>query len=654
MKKIFLALFLFGFGLSTYSQIIQSTDGLTPTGDYDENQQRRGSTKSTSNKNIINYDAKIEQYLIISPERDTTHVDTSLTIKKEYKWNYLRRDVFGLLKFNNVGQTYNTLIYNLDNEKLMPLFGARARHFNYMEIEDINYYHVPTPFTELYYKSAFEQGQQVDAFFTVNTSKQFNFSVAYKGLRSLGKYQHILTSTGNFRFTSSYDSKDKRYSANGHIVIQDLLNQENGGIRDDNIIYFESGNPDFKDRGVFDVNFENAENILKGKRFHLDHTYKLIQEKDSISNSSLKVGNVISFEDKYYEFNQSAATEYFGDAFQASNLRDRATLEDFHLGAYAEYRNELLGDLRFQAGMDDFNYGYDKLVILNEEVITNRLKGKVYNIGGGYTNKIGRFNIKGDFGLNVAGDFDGNFITGQATLNIIDDILLSAKINHSSKAPNYNFLLYQSSYKNYNWRNNFNNVKTQNLQFGILSQKWAEVLVDISTITDYAYYKKEETSDLVKPFQNNSTIGYLKVQLNKDVKLGKFGIDNSIVYQTIEDGSQVFNAPEFVTRNTVYYQNHFFRNALFLQTGVTFNYFTEYYMNAYDPLLAEFYVQTDRKFGGFPMFDFFIDAKVRTARIYFKAEHFNSAWTGYDYYSAPNYPYRDFILRFGIVWNFFL
>src|SRR5690606_40749755 len=112
--------------------------------------------------------------------------------------------------------------------------------------------------------------------------------------------------------------------------------------------------------------------------------------------------------------------------------------------------------------------------------------------------------------------------------------------------------------------------------------------------------------------------------------------------------------PEFVTRNTLYYSSHFFKKALFLQTGVTFNYFTKYYMNAYDPLMAEFYVQTDREFGGYPRFDFFVNAKIQRARIYIKAEHFNAAWTGYNYYSAPNHPYRDFAIRVGLVWNFFL
>ena len=77
-------------------------------------------------------------------------------------------------------------------------------------------------------------------------------------------------------------------------------------------------------------------------------------------------------------------------------------------------------------------------------------------------------------------------------------------------------------------------------------------------------------------------------------------------------------------------------------------------MKAYDPLLAEFYVQTEREYGEFPRLDFFLNAKIRQTRIYLKAEHFNAAFTGYDFYAAPNNPYRDFTFRFGVVWNFFL
>ncbi|HBC04765.1 MAG TPA: hypothetical protein DC015_11380, partial [Aequorivita sp.] len=165
----------------------------------------------------------IDYYKIISTARDTTFVDTTLSIKKKYKFNYLRRDNFELLQFSNVGQTYNSLAYSFDRLNLKPLFVAQSHHFNYKEIEDVNYFNVPTPLTELYFKTAYEQGQQLDAFFTVNTSPQFNFSIGYKGVRSLGKYQHILTSTGNFLFTANYHTKSKRYVARAHVAAQDIL-----------------------------------------------------------------------------------------------------------------------------------------------------------------------------------------------------------------------------------------------------------------------------------------------------------------------------------------------------------------------------------------------------------------------------------------------
>ena len=59
----------------------------------------------------------INLYKIISADRDTTYVDTSLTIQRAYNYNYLRRDNFELLPFSNVGQTYNSLAYTFDDFK---------------------------------------------------------------------------------------------------------------------------------------------------------------------------------------------------------------------------------------------------------------------------------------------------------------------------------------------------------------------------------------------------------------------------------------------------------------------------------------------------------------------------------------------------------
>lgn len=623
------------------------------------------SQESKSIKNIKNLDAKIEDYLIISHERDTTYLDTSLTIQKEYKFNYLRKDNFGLMPFSNLGQTYNSLTYNFENTSSMPKFGARARHFNYMEAQDINYYRVPTPLTELFYRTAFQQGQLADTFFSVNTSPQFNFSIAYKGMRSIGNYQSAITSTGNFRFTSNYTSKNKRYQARGHVVTQDLFNEENGGLKDESVVNFETGAQEFLERPILDVNIENAENILLGKRFYLDQNYNIFNKvvekylpqtlNDSTSKSRLSVRHLMSFEDKYYQYNQSSAnTTIFGDAFKTSNLFDKATLENFYNELQLDYYNNVLGNIQFNVNNTNYNYGYNKLVVLNGNTIVNRLKGNVFAVGGKYSKRYKGFRLNGELGANISGDFDGNYLKANAVFNLNDDIAASASINHSSKVPNYNALLYQSDYINYNWQNNFNNIETQQIGFKLKYKELANITVDYSTINDYVYFKKDETTLQVSPFQNDKSITYLRVKLENEIKLGKFAINNTVMYQNVQDENNVLNVPEINTRNTFYFSSHLFKKALFLQTGVTLNYFTKYYMDAYNPLLAEFYVQNNREFGNFPRLDFFLNAKIRQTRIYLKAEHFNSSFTGYNYYSAPTYPYRDFAIRFGVVWNFFL
>ena len=612
-------------------------------------------SRDNKNKTVQNKKATIQDYKIISFEKDTTYLDTTLSLKKEYKFNYLRKDNFNLIQFSNIGQTYNTLSESFFNTSTTPSIGARARHFNYMQVEDINYYYVPTPLTELFFKTAFEQGQALDAFFTVNTSKQFNFSVAYKGLRSLGKYQHILTSTGNFRVTTNYKTKNNKYKAQAHFVSQDLLNQENGGLKDGDIDNFESGNKDFLDRSVFDPNFQDAESILLGKRFYLDHEYALIKQQDSLKSNTIVIGNLINFEDKSFRYTQKTKnTAYFGEAFN-NNINDKVTLEDFRARGYVNYFNNILGSLQFNLDYHNYNYGYDKLVVLINDTIVNRIKGSFIKVGGSYKKKIGDFELKGEMAINLADTFKGNFLNVEAKYKLNEDITVEGILNSSSALPNYNFLLYQSDYVNYNWDNSdsFKNQSIQLVGFKFNSLKLLSVTADYSTINNYTYFAKN-SNDRVKPFQSNSTINYFRLKVEKEIKFGHFALDNTIMYQNVLNGNNEFNVPEIIARNTFYYSNHMFKKAMFMQTGVTFNYFTEYNMNAYDPLLAEFYVQNENKFGGFPRLDFFVDAKIRQTRIFFKAEHFNSSFTGYNYYSAPNYPYRDFVIRFGLVWNFFL
>lgn len=594
--------------------------------------------------------APIDWYKIISIHNDTIAVDTTLTIKKEYRSNYLRKDLFGLLPLANEGQTYNLLDFGQTSFNPYPEMGFNAKHFAYLEVEDINYYHVPTPMTELHYKSVMEQGQMLDAFITLNTSEKLNFSLAYKGIRSVGKYINSLSSNGIFRLTTSYKSDANRYVGNYHITSQDFDNQENGGIA--NIDDFESGDELFTERARMDVFYRDANSFLKGQRAFVDHSFRVNKEK---GQNNLSLSHRFYYEDKEFRFSQRTPNERLGNAYVSGHITDRTDYNRMYNRLGGVYQNQTLGDFMFF--IDDFryNYYYNRATVnQNNIVIPNKLSGSVNTLGGQYTyykdrwkgvllyaRSLGQENLSN---LDISARYS---INSENKINIV--------YQNINKLPDHIYNLYQSNYVGYNWSNDFKNQKINNLEVEA-ELEWFNASVQLSNLNDYLYFSNNNTADnklITSPKQYDKSISYLGVKLAKEFRIGKFALDNTLLYQQVVQDDDILNVPQFTTRNTLYFSDYFFNKAMYVQTGFSVNYFTKYYANDYNGVIGEFFVQNQREIGNFPVIDFFINAKVSTAQIYLKAEHFNSSFTGYNFYSTPNQPYRDFIIRFGILWNFF-
>ena len=617
------------------------------------NDTANDSLKSNKNYSINSKDSVRKPpnnlYKIYTLQKDTTFVDTSLTIKSEYKYNLLKKDIFGLMPFSNEGQTYNTLDYGLKNKSIMPMIGFSGKHFNYLEAKDIKYYSVPTPLTDLYFKTVMEQGQSLDAFLTINTKPNLNFSIAYKGLRSLGKYVNFLSSSGNFRFTSSYFTKDKRYILNAHFTGQDISNQENGGII--NTSDFESGDDNFKERDRLEVYFEDATSLLKGNRFFVDHSFKL----NKLNPNSLVFTHQFSQEYKFFEFTQSAANTRFGSSF-SNRINNKTRYNNLYNKLGIAYKTKSYGDLEFFIEDNNYNYYYNSVVYdsFGNISVPNSISERVNMIGGNYTYFANKLIAKLSVSQAISDQGISN-IEANAKYKLNNDYQFEFNYQKLNSLPNLNYTLYQSSYVDYNWFNNFKTEKLNQFTFSA-NTKWINLSAQYKVLNDHLFFDNTTNNIAtltVKPVQYDKTINYFSVKANKEIKFWKFALDNTILYQAVDQADDVVNVPQLTTRNTLYFSEYVFKKAMFLQTGVTFQYFTEYYANDYNPLIGEFYVQNETKIGGFPMFDFFINARVRQTRIFLKAEHFNSAWTGNNFYSAPNYPYQDFIVRFGLVWNFF-
>lgn len=607
--------------------------------------------------------APISEYKIFNEYKGASVFDTILNIQKQYRQNYLRKDLFGVLGFSNDGQTYQALEPNFLQIRNVINMGFSARRFSYLNKEDINYYRVPTPASELFYRSVTGKGQNLDALITINTSEQFNVFIGYRGMRSQGKYVNQLTSNGNFRIGSSYFTKNKRYHIKNHITVQDIYNDENGGLFDTR--QFDFSEDPYNNRQQITAQTDDSKTTFKGVRAYLDHSF---QFNKSEQNKAL-LRHQFTYEyfsnrfqqGDYNPFNFTNPSEaYFGTAF-STGIDDKVYYKRLENEFDLAFDSSKMGLFSVTAGFYNLNYEYNSIIFDDaQQRIPNFLKDDIITLGGSYFLNKEKYTANIAFKQSVVGraltDLKIN-----AVFNLNENYGLQGSFRLESKIPDYTYQLFQSDYTHFNWHNDFSNEKYSTLN-AVLKTPWLQVSGTYQLISDKLYFSNDTNETdangrplqlLVSPKQYNKIINYFSIKAAKEFRYRKWSLDNTIMFQQVAQEDAVLNVPQIVTRNTLYYSDYVFNKALYLQTGVVFNYFTKYYANEYHPVIGDFIVQDQIKIGNFPMFDFFLNAKVKTAQFYINIEHFNSSLTGYRYYNTPTYPYRDLTFRIGVKWNFF-
>lgn len=663
LYRIIVFIFLLGFSIGNAQELEvpkkEPARSPTQTSPMGRDGDSRGSQSTSNQKAPV---AKIDQYKIISKERDTILLDTSLTIQKDYRHNYWRTDQFGYMPFSNEGQVRNRLYFGRERLRILPSMGFQAKHHAYLEIEDINYYQVATPLTDIYFRTVLEQGQSVDALVTLNTSERTNYSISYRGLRSLGRYLNQLSSIGNFRFTASHQTEDLRYGMRVHFTGQDITNGENGGpINVDN---FTEGLPNFDNRARIPVFSQDAVSFLKGNRLYLDHDYLLNHKGNA---TPLKVFHEFHYERKHYDYTQGVLPVQvsipgqtpvtvirFGDSYVVGNVKDKTKFNQLYNKAGVHFDWKGKADVSVFA--EDFrsNLVYNRVIILPDDIIPSGNSISTNTLGGSVSTDFGKWKFNGLLSQSIRGDAQ-TVLKATSSYSFTKQEHLKLHWTSVSKIPDHTYQLFQSSFIHYNWSNEFKNQLSNTLEAHFLS-RWVDLDFKYENTTNFLYFSDVSEQDfvqLISPLQAASAVNYVSLKASKEIKWRKFALDNTLLWQRVEQTESVLNVPDLVARNTFYYSSHFFKKALFLQAGVTLNYFSSYYADEYNPVLGTFFVQNERKIGDFPLIDVFVNAKIRTARLYFKAEHINAGMTGLNYFSSPGQPYRDFVFRFGLEWNFF-
>lgn len=616
--------------------------------------------------------ATIDMYQIFQQGKAVAIIDTSLTIQKEYKNNYLRKDYFELLPFVNMGHAFNRLGHNFTEGSHLSQMGAKSKHYAFLEVEDIKYYRVPTPITELFFRTTMEQGQLSDAVISVNTSPQFNMAIAYRGMRSLGKYVNQRSNSEAFRFAMTYQTLNERYQAKVHYISQEIGNQENGGITDEEIGLFESGDPDFLERSVLDVKLRSAENTLKGKRSFLEHTYELVSSnKDSAAY--WKVGHQIMNETKTYRYSDASNSEYFGSLVYNISINDENRWAILKNRIETKLSNPSLGKLNAGIEYATIDYFFEVAEGTPEEIWPTSYREAQSFLNADYVFKWRGFDLIAYFNKTITGNRLSDELSVKSKIVFSNQVSFDAKAMLINKSPDFNFSRYRSNYLNYNWNlTDLKNITITSLEASFSHPSWGSVSAHVQRLENYTFYNQffpavdSETGIapdllLVQVVQAQKPLTYLKARYSSHYTLGKFALTTTAQYQKVtsdeiqhSDGQvNILHVPEWNVRSTLSFSTDLFKKALFIQAGLTGHYFTRFYADQYNPLLGDFMRQDRTLIGDYPRIDAFVNGRIDRTRIYIKYEHANSTLTGYNYYSAPNYPYRDALLRIGIVWNFF-
>ena len=102
----------------------------------------------------------------------------------------------------------------------------------------------------------------------------------------------------------------------------------------------------------------------------------------------------------------------------------------------------------------------------------------------------------------------------------------------------------------------------------------------------------------------------------------------------------------------MYYENRLFKKNLWFAIGCDLRYYTSFFANAYNPLVGQFYLQDNKKMAYAPVWDVFLNVKIRTVRVSLLGSDLTQLIQGRPHYNGYLYPSKDASFRFFVTWRF--
>jgi hypothetical protein len=551
--------------------------------------------------------------------------------------------------------------------------------YNYT-LPETRFYNTTRPYSEIGYMIGSQAEQMIQLLHTQNIKPNWNAAIQYRLINSPGTFQNQNTSHNNYRVTSWYQSKNKRYQNFVVILGNKLSSGESGGILNDGNYLDSSRFTDSRFNiptklGPSQLNSRNffSTNIATGT-YYTNATYLMRQQYDVGQRDSIIVNDSTTVQLFYprLRFEHTVSYSTYKYRFKDNNADSTyyKNYYDFTLPSSSDtfYRRDFWKDFTNDFSIYQFPDAKNSqqfikvgaaFQILKADFDTGLVKKSYSNLWlhGEYRNKTRnrKWDIEAYGSFYLSGYNAGDYHAHLSLQRMISQKFgyLKVGFENVNRRPSYVFDDNSSFY--FEQPQSFKKENTTHI-FAVIDRplQGFRLSGNYYLLSNYTYFR-----DFYKPAQASSLFNVLRVALEKDFKLGRKGFHwrTWVVFQQKAGDAEV-NLPLILTRNQLAYDGNFgFRNLL-ISTGLEFRYFTPYKANHYSPLQGQFtYQDTTQISMRMPEMSAFVHFRIKAFTAYARAENLNTFSFSSGGFTRNNVIFPDYAtpglqLRIGIFWSF--
>lgn len=553
--------------------------------------------------------------------------------------------------------------------------------------KDLKLFDNRSPYTKVFYlmgskKENVLKVSHAQSFLDQQVTAQFDFQL----YNHLGFYDRQHTDSKSFKGGMGYRTQNRRYQANFQYYHNKLVLEENGGIY--NLLDFEDNVE--PNREIIDVNLLSAENIIRVSGLTVKQDFYLSKPEPDLSQIpdtnkiEFDAFSVIHYKKPYfdpvshlgkisYRFNYHRENFKYTDEDQKSQLYDSIPLYNpsdssfsfeslpyyptadssvfFDSLTVRKFTNEILysnSDYKDNANNPKFlNYFVgvrNEFSYWNQACFNKKDLNHNALLGGVFISLSNFLSVAGDAAYFVGDYLNNDFeINGKIYLNIAGN-KLKGGISILHRSPDWIYQEFTSS--RLRWDNDFGKTDQQ-LLFLNYERKNLWVSAKILNISNYVYF-----NEIYQPTQEGENIQHITIQVRKDVRIGNWGGDFRLTYQTVSN-ADVIRVPELTGKAKLFYHDLLFKEVLDMELGIEAFYFTAYYADRYLSMIRSYHLQNMQSIGDYPFLDVYFNAKIGKARLFVRYDNFSSLFLDNTYFASPGYPALDPMFRFGVSWILF-